>query len=76
MDCRDNLIFPPRCNEGRGDIQGHTLHTKRKGIALFITAGTAVVFGETLTNPADIVARVDNLFLTVVAAVIRDDSVS
>jgi nucleobase:cation symporter-1, NCS1 family len=37
-------------------------------IALFITAGTAVVFGETLTNPADIVARVDNLFLTVVAA--------
>ncbi|UEM07860.1 NCS1 family nucleobase:cation symporter-1 (plasmid) [Skermanella rosea] len=37
-------------------------------IALFITAGTVVVFGETLTNPADIVARVDNLFLTVVAA--------
>jgi NCS1 family nucleobase:cation symporter-1 len=37
-------------------------------IALVITAGTAVVFGVTLTNPADIVARVDSPLLTVVAA--------
>ncbi|NQD94235.1 NCS1 family nucleobase:cation symporter-1 [Pseudomonas sp. CrR25] len=37
-------------------------------IALVITAGTVVVFGETLTNPTDIVARVDNLTLTVIAA--------
>lgn len=37
-------------------------------IALFVTAGTVVVFGEALTNPAEIVERVDNLFLTVVAA--------
>ncbi|OEC36426.1 nucleobase:cation symporter-1, NCS1 family [Pseudomonas cuatrocienegasensis] len=37
-------------------------------IALVITAGTVVVFGETLTNPTDIVARVDNLTLTIVAA--------
>lgn len=37
-------------------------------IALFITAGTVVVFGETLTNPTEIVARVDNLALTVLAA--------
>ncbi|WP_010488741.1 NCS1 family nucleobase:cation symporter-1 [Pseudomonas sp. S9] len=38
-------------------------------IALVITAGTVVVFGETLTNPTDIIARVDNLTLTIIAAV-------
>ena len=38
-------------------------------IALVITAGTVVVFGETLTNPTDIVARIDNVTLTVVAAI-------
>lgn len=37
-------------------------------LALFITAGTAVLFGETLTNPADIVGKVDNLTLTIIAA--------
>lgn len=37
-------------------------------IALIITAGTVVVFGETLTNPTEIVARVDNLALTIIAA--------
>ena len=38
-------------------------------IALFITAGTVVLFGEQLTNPADIVERVDNIWLTVIAAI-------
>jgi nucleobase:cation symporter-1, NCS1 family len=38
-------------------------------IALFITAGTVVLFGERLINPADIVARVDNIWLTVIAAI-------
>ena len=37
-------------------------------IALMVTAGTVVVFGETLTNPTDVVERVGNLGLTVVAA--------
>lgn len=37
-------------------------------LALFITAGTAVLFGETLTNPTDMVAKVDSLTLTVIAA--------
>ena len=37
-------------------------------IALMVTAGTVVLFGETVTNPTDMVARVDNLFLTIVAA--------
>ncbi len=37
-------------------------------IALIITAGTVVVFGETMTNPTDMVARVDSLLLSVVAA--------
>jgi len=37
-------------------------------IALFITAGTVVLFGERLTNPADIVERVDNIWLTLIAA--------
>ena len=35
---------------------------------MVITAGTVVVFGETLTNPTDIVARVDSLTLTIIAA--------
>ena len=38
-------------------------------IALFVTAGTAVLFGERLVNPADIVERVDNIWLTVIAAI-------
>ncbi|QUE75313.1 NCS1 family nucleobase:cation symporter-1 [Stutzerimonas stutzeri] len=38
-------------------------------IALVITAGTVVVFGETLTNPTDIVSRIDNVGLTLIAAV-------
>ncbi|UJF17825.1 NCS1 family nucleobase:cation symporter-1 [Vibrio sp. SS-MA-C1-2] len=38
-------------------------------IALFVTAGTAVVFGENLTNPADIIERVNNPILTIVAAI-------
>ncbi|HBM07245.1 allantoin permease [Pseudomonas sp. Choline-3u-10] len=38
-------------------------------IALVITAGTVVVFGETLTNPTDIVARIDNVGLTLIAAI-------
>lgn len=37
-------------------------------IALIITSGTVVIFGEALTNPTDMVARVDNLLLTIVAA--------
>ena len=38
-------------------------------IALFITTGTVVIFGERLINPADIVARVDNICLTIIAAI-------
>lgn len=38
-------------------------------IALFVTGGTLVVFGEQLTNPTDIIERVDNLALTVIAAI-------
>ena len=37
-------------------------------ITLMVTAGTVSVFGETITNPTDIVARVGNLGLTVIAA--------
>ncbi len=37
-------------------------------IALFLTAGTVVLFGEQITNPSDIVAKVDNIVLTIVAA--------
>ncbi len=37
-------------------------------LTLFLTAGSGVLFGEALTNPADIVARVDNPLLTVLAA--------
>ncbi|MEA3252482.1 MAG: NCS1 family nucleobase:cation symporter-1 [Pseudomonadota bacterium] len=38
-------------------------------IALIITAGTLALFGETLTNPSDIIARVDSLPLTIIAAI-------
>ncbi|WP_417331310.1 NCS1 family nucleobase:cation symporter-1 [Halomonas cupida] len=37
-------------------------------IALIITAGTMVLFGEALTNPTDIVERVDSLPLTLLSA--------
>lgn len=38
-------------------------------IALFVTAGTVVLFGEKLVNPTDIVDRVDNTWLTIIAAI-------
>lgn len=38
-------------------------------IALFVTAGTVVLFGEKLVNPAEIVDRVDNFWLTLIAAI-------
>jgi len=37
-------------------------------IALFVTAGTAVVFGERVTDPTQIVSKIDSLPLTIVAA--------
>lgn len=37
-------------------------------IALVVTAGTVAVWGETLTNPTDIIERVDSLPLTILAA--------
>ena len=37
-------------------------------ITLMVTAGTVSVFGETITNPTDMVARVGNLGLTIIAA--------
>ena len=37
-------------------------------IALVITAGTIVLFGEALTNPSDIVEKVNALPLTIIAA--------
>ena len=37
-------------------------------LTLFLTAGTGILFGEPLTNPADVVARVDSPLLTVLAA--------
>lgn len=38
-------------------------------IALIITAGTLALFGETMTNPSDIIAHVDSLPLTIIAAI-------
>lgn len=37
-------------------------------ITLMITAGSVVVFGQTITEPTDMINRVDNIFLTLVAA--------
>ena len=37
-------------------------------IALMVTAGTVSVFGEAITSPTDMVARVGNLGLTIIAA--------
>ena len=37
-------------------------------ITLMVTAGTVSVFGETLTNPTEMVARVGHLGLTIIAA--------
>lgn len=37
-------------------------------LAMFITAGTVAIFGTALTNPAEIVGQVDNVLLTLIAA--------
>jgi NCS1 family nucleobase:cation symporter-1 len=37
-------------------------------IALIVTGGTVAIFGEQITNPTDIIDRVDSLILTIVAA--------
>ncbi|EBA17478.1 NCS1 nucleoside transporter family protein [Roseobacter sp. SK209-2-6] len=38
-------------------------------IALIVTAGTVAIWGEALTNPTEIIARVDSLPLTILASV-------
>ncbi|ASP50072.1 NCS1 family nucleobase:cation symporter-1 [Cognaticolwellia beringensis] len=38
-------------------------------LALLITAGGAVVYGENLTNPTDIVAQTDSAILSIIAAI-------
>ncbi|MFY0695699.1 MAG: NCS1 family nucleobase:cation symporter-1 [Lentibacter algarum] len=38
-------------------------------IALIVTAGTVALWGEPMTNPTDIVARIDSLPLTILAAI-------
>lgn len=38
-------------------------------IALIVTAGTVAIWGETLTNPTDIIERVGSLPLTIIAAI-------
>lgn len=38
-------------------------------IALIVTAGTVAIWGEALTNPTDIIERVDSLPLTILAAI-------
>ncbi len=38
-------------------------------IALIVTAGTVAIWGEPLTNPTDIIERVDSLPLTFIAAI-------
>jgi len=38
-------------------------------IALVVTAGTVAIWGEALTNPTDIIERVDSLPLTLIAAI-------
>ena len=38
-------------------------------ITLIVTAGTVVLFGEQLTNPTDIVAKVNSFPLTIIAAI-------
>lgn len=38
-------------------------------ITLIVTAGTVAIWGEPLTNPTDIIERVDSLLLTFVAAI-------
>jgi NCS1 family nucleobase:cation symporter-1 len=37
-------------------------------ITLMITGGTIAIFGEHIAQPTDMVAKVDNLFLTIIAA--------
>jgi len=37
-------------------------------ITLMITGGTIAIFGEYVASPTDMVAKVDNLFLTIIAA--------
>ena len=37
-------------------------------ITLMITGGTIAIFGEYVANPTDMVAKVDNIVLTIVAA--------
>lgn len=38
-------------------------------VALIVTAGTVAIWGEALTNPTDIIAKVDSLPLSLVAAI-------
>ena len=54
----------------KGNLMGLPLNMILfSALALLTTAGAAVVYGETLINPTDIVERADSVFLSVVAAI-------
>ena len=54
----------------RGNLTGLPLNIAFFSlIALIVTAGTVALWGEPLTNPTDIIARVDSLPLTLIAAI-------
>jgi NCS1 family nucleobase:cation symporter-1 len=54
----------------KGNLMGLPLNMILfSALALLTTAGAAVVYGEAIINPTEIVARADSVFLSIVAAI-------
>ena len=54
----------------KGNLMGLPLNMILfSALALLTTAGAAVVYGEAIINPTEIVARTDSVFLSVIAAI-------
>jgi NCS1 family nucleobase:cation symporter-1 len=68
--CDFSRFAPDRATVVRGNFWGLPVNFLAFAlVTVAVTAGSIAVFGETLTDPVAIVARIDNVWVTVIGAV-------
>lgn len=68
--CDFSRFAPDRATVVRGNFWGLPVNFLAFAlVTVAVTAGSIAVFGETLTDPVEIVARIDNIWVTVIGAV-------
>jgi NCS1 family nucleobase:cation symporter-1 len=68
--CDFSRFAPDRATVVRGNFWGLPVNFLAFAlVTVAVTAGSIAVFGETITDPVEIVARIDNVWVTVIGAV-------